>query len=147
MTRIQLNATVQESKPEAEAAAGEEFEFVIGDREFHVRKPTIDELMFLQTGTYGRPMVTAMMTVFDFLETLMEPREFLALRRLYGKGVITTGLLIGGDDQNEQGIVDILIESVTARPLDQSSDSSTSEPSTGKRSTGRSPGAGSIQAD
>ena len=48
----------------------------------------------------------------------------------------------GGDDLNEEGIVDRIMALASANPTEDAIDSSSSQTDTGRRSTGRSPGKG-----
>lgn len=68
------------------------------------------------------------------------------LRELLAEGRIDGGILWGGDDENKQGLVQVILEHWAGRPTSPSSASSSSRKGTGRPSTGRSRGKGSTSS-
>lgn len=85
--------------------------------------------------------------VLTFLDNVLDDTGGLRIRRMLERGQIEFELLWGGDDQNEEGIVDYIIGEASEGPTQGATDSSPSQPTTGKKSTGRSPGKGSTLSD
>jgi hypothetical protein len=109
-----------------------------------VRVPDTAQVLLLQSKIDDpRKAAPAM---FRFLERLMSAEDYELLTDLIERGIVSQDLLMGGDDANDAGILDSLIEAAGARPTQPSGDSSPSSSSGGPRSTGRSPGKGSIQS-
>lgn len=84
--------------------------------------------------------------VFGLLRAVLAAGDVPYLKELLGDDRISFGTLFGGDDDNEAGLVDSLLKEAAGRPTTPSSDSSPSEKSTGRQSTGRSPGKGSTRS-
>jgi len=145
MTKMQFQAAVkradQELAPEPDDDV-EILEFSLAGQDFRLKSTQIVLLSTSSdTGTM-RGMIGASM---DFLEGLMLDDGFRRFKKLMTQGVISHDLLIGGDDTNEQGVIDWIVSQVSeARPTVSPDDSSPSPKSTGQRSTGRAPGKGSI---
>lgn len=84
--------------------------------------------------------------IFAYLDNILEGDGGRRIRKLVERKVIEFDLLYGGDELNEEGIVDRIMALASANPTDAPAASSSSEPDTGKRSTGRSPGRGSTRS-
>jgi len=138
---------MKEFKAAAKAAAGGEdekvLEFKLGDQEFVADKASTAQiaLVIASMEDGGGAMVSS---VFRFLKGVLHDDGYPRLRNLIASGVVPFGLLVGGDDDNEDGIVDWIIEkSSDERPTKQPADYLPSQAAGGQRSTGRSPGKGS----
>lgn len=123
------------------------FEFSLLDQDFVVRnKPSTAQSAVLLAGMAdGSAEFYA--GVLNYLEAVVENGRGRIIRRFLSANQITWGLVWGGDDQNEKGIVDTIIGLASANPTGGRSVSSSSPPATGKRSTGRSPGKGSTLSE
>jgi hypothetical protein len=122
--------------------------FGLAGQQFVVDKATTGQMALVAAAMDegGTAMVGA---VFRFLRGLMEAHGdgYNRLRDLIAKGAVSFDLLVGGDDDNEDGIIDWIIEkSADDRPTKAPTDYLPSQGSGGKRSTGRSPGKGSKQS-
>jgi hypothetical protein len=151
---MQFATAVDAVRDEEKAEAGEEveekiLEWTIAGQEFRANLPTTTQMILLSTtaeadGGTLRAMINASL---QFLEGIMLDDSYPRFRRLMSKGIITQGLLIGGDGTNEQGVIDWIVSQVSGgRPTQPSADSSPSQKPAGTRSTGRAPGKGSIQS-
>lgn len=136
----------EEEESEETPPAEELIEFTIGEHEFTARRPTEGQvLVFVATGGLGGTQ--SLTAAFRFLRGVLDNGSYALLLSLVESGEIDSGLLIGGDDVNEEGIVEKLIEQASARPTGARSDSSSSSKTGGKKSTGRSPGKGSTLSE
>jgi len=140
---------MKEFKAAAEAEADAEdtpvLEFKLGNQEFVADKASVGQMALVVAAMDegGQAMVGA---VFRFLRGLMANHGdgYRRLRDLVANGTVSFDLLVGGDDDNEDGIVDWIIEkSSDDRPTKVPTDYLPSQASGGQRSTGRSPGKGS----
>lgn len=124
------------------AQDGEEelFEFTIGGTEFAARRPTPGETNVLFASRGAGEGTTA---IWNFLRRVLQDNGWLKLRKLVEDGVVPPSLLFGGDDLNDGGIVDTIVEKFAGRPTQPQSDSAELPSSGGRRSTGRAPGRGS----
>lgn len=113
--------------------------------EFPIRSATTGQISLVASAldTGGVEMVGS---AYTFLRALMEPADYRRLRQLVADGVVSFELLIGGDDLNEEGIIDGIIEDSTRRPTKAPTDYLPSQKPGGQRSTGRSPGRGSTRS-
>lgn len=84
--------------------------------------------------------------VFGLLRGVLAEGDVPYLKGLLADSLITFGTLFGGDEDNEKGLVDAILAEAAGRPTSPSSDSSPSPKSTGRPSTGRSPGKGSTRS-
>jgi len=84
--------------------------------------------------------------VFGLLRSILADGDVPYLKQLLGEGRIEFSTLFGGDDENPSGLVEELLRQASGRPTEPSSDSSPSQKSTGRPSTGRTPGKGSIRS-
>jgi hypothetical protein len=130
------------SAQRAQRDDGEEpdrLEFTIDGVEFSCEIPTSAQIALMASAADegGATMVNA---VFNFLRGIMYDEEFLRLRRLVSRGKIDFDIIFGGNDDNEVGVVDWIIEEAAdrTRPTGPSTGSSESRGSGGRRSTGRS---------
>lgn len=140
---------MKEFKAAAQAEVdGEEaqiLEFTLAGQEFVVDKASTGQMALVAAAMDegGQQMVGA---VFRFLRGLMENHGdgYRRLRDLIANGTVSFDLIVGGDDDNEDGIVDWIIEKSTDdRPTKAPTDYLPSQATGGQRSTGRSPGKGS----
>lgn len=81
--------------------------------------------------------------IFAYLDNVLDGDGGRRIKRMVERKQISFDLLYGGDELNEEGIVDRIMALASANPTDAPTDSSNSSSGTGKRSTGRSPGKGS----
>jgi hypothetical protein len=152
MTKMQFQAAVKRADKEAEAEAEDDavveiLEFELAGQDFRLNKPTSTQIVLLSTSSDTGTMRGMIGASMDFLEGLMLDDGYRRFRKLMTQGIISHDLLIGGDDTNEQGVIDWIVAQVTdARPTGSPDDSSPSPKSTGQRSTGRAPGKGSIRS-
>jgi hypothetical protein len=134
---------MKEFKAAAEAATSEEkpvLEFSLAGQEFVADKATIGQ-MALVAAAQDEGGQTLIAAVFRFLKGLLHDDGYQRLRNLVADGTVSFDLLAGGDDDNEDGIVDWIIEkSADERPTKLPTDYLPSQGSGGQRSTGRSPG-------
>jgi hypothetical protein len=145
MTKMQFVTAAQ--KVEEDEDDKRVLEFSIGGEEFVADVPSTTQIVLLATGSEQGTARALLSAVLEFMEGILQGDGYKRFRKLMVKGVITHDLLIGGDGDNEKGIIDWIIEQVSAgRPPKRSSDSSPSPETAGKRSTGRAPGKGSIQS-
>jgi hypothetical protein len=127
----------------ADDPAEEILQFGLAGMEFTASRATTSQMALVVAAMDdgGAPMVAA---VFRFLRGILHDDGYQRLRDLVAAGVVSFDLLIGGDEDNEDGIVDWLIEkSADERPTKRPTDYLPSQASGGQRSTGRSPGKGS----
>lgn len=125
---------------------GEILEFTLGDEVFQSKYPTPSQSS-LVIGAFGLSEAEAVQSVYRFLKRVLLGDGFRRLKRMVDEEVIDFGMLFGGNAENESGIVDWIIEEAASRPTQPSTASSSSQPSGGRRSTGRSPGLGSTLSD
>lgn len=117
-------------------------EFSVGGQEF-VSNPVTPGQIGLIVSSDGTS--ESLKTLWQIFKVSLHGDGYARLRRLVVEDVVSTALLFGGDDDNEAGILDWLVqESVNdVRPTMPSTDSSQSRTTGGRRSTGRAPGKGS----
>ncbi|QQO39215.1 tail assembly chaperone [Microbacterium phage Rudy] len=118
------------------------FEFSLLGQDFIVRdKPTTAQAAVLLAGMAdGSAEFYA--GVLNYLEAIVEDGRARVIRRFLSSNQITWGLVWGGDDQNEKGIVDTIIGLASANPTVEPNGSSNSQRATGPRSTGALAGQG-----
>lgn len=85
--------------------------------------------------------------IFAYLDNILLPGEGRKIRRMIERKDIEFDLLYGGDELNEEGIVDRIMALASENPTDAPTASSSSQAGTGRRSTGRSPGKGSTRSN
>lgn len=148
MTKMQFQAAAKRAQEEEELEEDSEIlEFELANQEFRLIKPSTTQIVLLATASDTGTMRGMVGASMDFLEGLMLDDGFRRFKKLMARGVISHDLLIGGDDTNEQGVIDWIVAQVNdARPTESPEDSSPSQNSTGQRSTGRAPGKGSIRS-
>lgn len=83
--------------------------------------------------------------VFGLLHSVLAKGDVPYIKELLGDSRIQFGTLFGGDGDNDAGLVESLLKEAAGRPTEPSTDSSPSQESTGRRSTGRAPGKGSTR--
>lgn len=122
----------------------EVIELDLGEHHFRVRKPTTDQMLGLTLIGRNVTQRTLLTHALSFMEGIMLDGKYQEFLDMVIAGTITSSLLIGGDDRNEQGIVQGIIQAAAkGNPTKPSTDSATSQKNGGKRSTGRAPGKGS----
>jgi hypothetical protein len=152
MTKMQFQAATARAAAEVAAEEGEEveekiLEFALAGQDFRLKMPTATQIVLLATSSDTGTMRGMIGATMDFLEGLMLDDGYRRLRKLMAQGVVSHELLLGGDQDNEQGIIDWIIEQVSdGTPPERSSGSSASPKPGGPRSTGRAPGKGSIRS-
>lgn len=147
MKAFQMAATRQaESEEGAESPEEYDLEFSIGEYEFKAKRPTPAQISLLfGTSTLGG--TASLGATYRFLRGVLDRNSYNQLLTLIEAGVIDNGTLIGGDETNEKGLIDNLIEQVAERPTNPPTGSSSSSQPGGKKSTGRSPGKGSTLSE
>lgn len=112
--------------------------------EYTARRPTPAQVGLLSVGVSDdRSYVGA---VFDMVEILIGPEGLAHVKRLIKSRRIDMADLFGGSEQNPKGLVSDIIAEFAGRPTEPSTDSPSSQPTGGRRSTGRSPGKGSTRS-
>jgi hypothetical protein len=152
MTKMQFQAAaarvqgeIDEEIEDGDRPEPKTLEFSLAGQDFELYVPTTTQIILLSTSTDEGTLRAMLSASMAFLEGIMIGDGYKRFRKLVANGTISNDLLLGGDGTNEQGIIDWIISQVTdARPTTSSTDSSPSPASTGKRSTGRAPGKGSI---
>lgn len=150
MTKMQFQAAVTRAAEEVAAEQGEEveekiLEFELAGQDFRLKVPTSTQIVLLATSSDTGTMRGMIGATMDFLEGVMLDDGYRRLRKLMAQGVVSHELLLGGDEDNEQGIIDWIIEQVSeGTPPERSSGSSASPKAGGPKSTGRARGKGSI---
>ena len=144
---FEFKVAAEQQVQEEELEEGEEpkpaVEFDILGQHFQADKPTPGRINVLFSARGG---VEGTRAVWDFLRDVLWGDGYDRLRNLVASGEFPPQLLFGGDELNEEGVVDHIISATAGRPTQPSSDSSPSPSTTGKRSTGRSPGKGSTRS-
>ncbi|QIG59044.1 tail assembly chaperone [Microbacterium phage RubyRalph] len=137
-------AAKQQIEEEENEIKGEPwFEFSLLGQDFVVpEKPSTARAAALLAGLADGDAVFFRSTI-SFLENIIEDGRGRMIRKMLERDEIPFEIIWGGDELNPKGIVDTIIELASANPTDGRGDSSNSQPATGKRSTGRSPGKGS----
>lgn len=138
----------------AKDAAGEDeevLEIPFGERTLLAKRPTAGQIALFydraaSDPTTDEPDNGPVGAVFNFLRGVLAEGDVPYLKKLISDGSIDFDLLLGGDDKNDRGLVDAIMEEWAGRPTGPSSDSSPSREATGRRSTGRSPGKGSTRS-
>lgn len=141
---------MKEFKAAAQAAVDQDdakiLEFALGGEEFTAVKATTSQ-MALVVSAMDEGGTTMVGAVFRFLKGLMPEEGFRRLRAMVANGLVSFELLVGGDADNEEGIVDwIITKSADERPTKRPTDYLPSQETGGRKSTGRSPGKGSKQS-
>ncbi|QUE25330.1 tail assembly chaperone [Microbacterium phage Fizzles] len=151
MAKMAFQVAAKEQLDEEQRAAQAEqepwFEFSLLGYDFVIReKPTTAQnAVLLAAFADGGPEFYAGM--FTYLESIIDKGRGRMFRKLLSSNAIPLGLLWGGDEQNEKGIVDTIVSLSSGNPTVEPSGSSTSPSDTGRRSTGRSPGKGSTLSE
>lgn len=120
-------------------------EFAIGDQEFRSKLPSTARVaMFVASMADEATIAESTAAIFSFLKDLLLDDGYRRLRKLISDDVIDMGTLTGGGEEDDEGIIDwIISQAADERPTRPSADSSSSQATGGRRSTGRSPGKGS----
>lgn len=145
---------MQGFKIAAKRAAGKDEEVIeipFGERTLISRRPKTGQIaLFYQRAasapTDDEPDNGAIAAVFGLLKGILAEGDTGYLRGLITDGVIDFGTLLGGDEDNEMGLVDAILAEWAARPTTSSTDSGDSPEKTGRPSTGRTPGKGSTRS-
>lgn len=135
-----------EAAVEQELSDDDVLEFSVGGQTFRAMRPNPGQST-LVLASFNMGPQRAITAIYRFLEGILLDDGYDRITEMIGDGTITFDLLFGGDDKNDQGIIEWIIEEVGARPTQPLSGSSASSNSSGKRSTGRSPGKGSTRSD
>lgn len=124
--------------------AGDEEDVVevpIEDEVYVVRRPTTAQIGLWTTG-----MHTTAQIAFEAIETLLGKKGLDHIKRLIRNRQVDMDDLIGGSERNPDGLIGGILEEFAGRPTEPSTASTKSQPSGGRRSTGRSPGKGSTRS-
>ena len=141
---FEFQVAAQQQVEEEELEEGQEppgIEFTILGQDFVADYPTPGRINVLFGARGG---VEGTRAVWDFLRDVLRGNGFRRLQDLVASGQFPPQLLFGGDELNEEGVVDHIISATAGRPTQPSSDFSSSPTPAGARSTGRSRGPGSI---
>lgn len=146
---------MQEFKVAAKRATSDEeevLEIPFGERTLLARRPTVGQLALFydraaMNPTSDEPDNGPVAAVFGFLRGMLGEGDVPYLRGLLSSGAIEFSTLFGGNDDNEQGLVDAILAEWAGRPTVPSSDSAPSPEKTGRPSTGRTPGKGSTRSN
>lgn len=142
---VSFNAAAQAS----EIAEDEDVVDVpINGKTYKARRPTTAQGALLNVGLTGRTMALRMEAIMNLIEALMGYEARAVVAQMVWERRIDFNDLLGGSEQNpDGGLIDQIFSEFTARPTVPSTDSSESPTSGGRKSTGRSPGRGSIRSD
>ena len=122
----------------------EVLEVPIEDKIYYARRPTAAQTGLLAVGVSdGRTYVGA---VLDMVEILLGADGLAHIKRLMRNRQIELADIFGGTEQNPKGLISEIIAEFAGRPTEPSTDSRSSQPTGGRRSTGRSPGKGSTRS-
>jgi len=129
----------------AETSEEEILEFAIAGEEFRAKLPSTARIALFIASMSGDDGEDGNLVgaIFALLRDVLLDDGYKRLRKLINDDVVSMQIITGGDDLNEDGLVDWIIAQSTARPTESPASSSRSQPTTGPRSTGRSRGAGS----
>lgn len=130
---------------EQETEVEEILEFSVAGEEFKVKLPSASQAT-LVIANMSRGASSAIAGVYRFLERALLDDGYERLTNLISEGELPFEVLFGGDELNEIGIVEWIVQEAAARPTKPLSGSQRSSKSSGKRSTGRSPGKGSTHS-
>ncbi|HEX5018625.1 MAG TPA: hypothetical protein VFX15_13695 [Actinomycetes bacterium] len=134
---------VAAARTEAEGENADEpvGEFTLAGQEFRAYLPSTGQISVLIA---SQGLGQNLRDIHNLLRKLMLDDGYSRLVGLLNDNVIGIGMLYGGDELNDTGILDYLIELRSGRPTTSSNGSSPSPASGGKRSTGRVRGATSV---
>jgi hypothetical protein len=136
-------AAARTTGEEAEAEADEEYtregdprlrSFLIQGKEYWAKLPSTGQISVLMA---SRGFSSNLQAIHNLLRNALLDDGYPAIVELLNTDTISLGFLFGGDEQNEQGILDYLIEEAVGRPTTPPTDSSASPKNGGRRSTGR----------
>ena len=113
----------------------------IEDVTYEVRRPTS-----AQVGLWTTGMHTTAEVAFEAIRTLLGADGLEHIKRLIRNRQIDMDDLIGGSENNPDGLIGSILAEFSGRPTEPSTASTRSQPSGGRRSTGRSPGKGSTRS-
>lgn len=118
-------------------------EFGLAGRTLKARLPTTGQISVLLA---SKGLAGNLQAIHRLLQNTLLDDGYEYVSDLLSDGTIGLGVLFGGDENNEQGIIDYLVDEVVGRPTSSPTDSSASPKASGRRSTGRAPGKGSIRS-
>lgn len=118
----------------------------LGPHELKYKLPTPAQVSLL-IGTSQLGGTASLGATYRFLRGTFDKRSYTLLLTLIEAGQVTESMIIGGESEDEGGIVDELIKEASERPTEPPTDSSSSSEPGGKKSTGRSPGKGSTLSE
>lgn len=144
---------MREFKVAAKKAAGEatdQIEIPFGERTLIAKLPSPGQVALfydrVSTSPNSKePDSGPVSAVFGFLRGILADGDVPYLKSLLQEDRIDFSLLLGGDDEGG-GLVDTIMEEYAGRPTGPSTSSSASPASTGRPSTGRTPGKGSTRS-
>jgi hypothetical protein len=134
---------------EAHEAAKDEqvVEVPIDGTVYLARRPTTAQAALLSMAMATTDGAARLASVFRLIEGLLGEEALGAVQNLVWARRIDFGDLIGGSEENpDGGLVDQIFAEFSKFPTEPSTDSSSSRTAGGRRSTGRSPGKGSIRS-
>jgi len=118
----------------------------LGPYELKYKLPTPAQVSLL-IGTSQLGGSASLGATYRFLRGTFDKWSYNLLLTLVEDGKVTQDMIIGGESEDEGGIVDELIKEASERPTEPPTASSSSSQAGGKRSTGRSPGKGSTLSE
>jgi hypothetical protein len=141
MTKMQFQAAATRVAEEVEAEGEEEveekvLEFELAGQDFRLKVPTPTQIVLLATASDSGTMRGMIGASMEFLEGLMLDDGFRRLRKLMSRGVVSHELLLGGDEDNEKGIIDWFVENVSDGAQQNYRDDPTSPPLTSLNAVG-----------
>ena len=117
-------------------------EVPIEDVVYQARRPTAAQVALI----YASSGDTYAQTVMNLAQSIMGLAARKHLERLIWERRIDFGDIMGGTEQNPEGLISSIIAEFAGRPTEPSTDSSPSQAPGGRRSTGRAPGKGSTRS-
>lgn len=132
---------VEEEIEETDDSIADFVAFTVNEKgPYNLYKPTAAQLMLLMAAQAENDDIESTAGLLTFMQGVFDAGSYRALRKRF-------------NDRNDpldlfklMDIITELIKEWTGFPTQRSSDSPTSPPTTGKRSTGRSPGKGSTRS-
>lgn len=133
--RFQLAAKADRS---AKATEGDpKITIELGEHRLQARYPDPGEMGLLFAALGGQNELLAQASLHEFLQALLPANDYRTIRTLMADGQLEAGDLFGGTATNDKSIIEYIIEETAARPTNPSIDSSESQTSGGRKSTGR----------
>lgn len=124
----------------------EVLEVPIEDKVYTARRPTSAQTGLLSVAIASGGNGAYTKALIDMVEIMLGAEGRAHIVRLLANRQIDLDDLLGGTEQNPKGLISEILEQFSGRPTEPSTDSASSQPTGGRRSTGRSPGKGSTRS-